>query len=92
MEIEQILTALGLLAAIVTSYLSGNSKRVKFETESNMKFAEFERRLAEHIDANKTDFAEIWKDNKEEHAIIGKDVKEIAKLITELKIDIAKKL
>jgi chloramphenicol O-acetyltransferase len=92
MEIEQILTALGLLVAIVTSYLSSNSKRVKFETEANMKFAEFERRLSEHIDANKTDFAEIWKDNKEDHVAISKDLKEVASTLIDLKLEIAKKL
>lgn len=57
-----------------------------------MKFAEFERRLSEHIDANKTDFVKYGRVNKEDHVAISKSIKEVASTLTELKLEIAKKL
>lgn len=91
MEIGTIISGIGLLFAILASYFSFRMKLTKFETTTNLKFAELERRFSEHIDGNKNEFNELWKDNKEDHAIIGKDVKEIARLLTDLKIELAKK-
>ena len=92
MELSQILTALGLLFTILTTYIVNNNKRVKFETETKMKFAEFERRMNEHVQANKDDFTEIWKENKEDHLAISKNLQNVSDTLTELKLEIAKKL
>lgn len=92
MDLSTIISGIGLLSAIVTSYIGFRMKLTKFETTTNMKFAELERRFSEHIESNKSEFSELWKDNKEDHIAIGKDIKEVTKLLTEMKIDIAKKL
>ena len=66
MEFSQILTALGLLVTILTTYIVNNNKRVRFETETKMKFAELERRFLEHLKSNENEFGDLWKENKEE--------------------------
>lgn len=91
MEISQILTALGLLFTILTTYIVNNNKRVRFETETKMKFAEFERRFLEHIENNKDEFKEIWKENKEDHLVISKNLQNVSNTLNELKLEIAKK-
>ncbi len=92
MEISQILTALGLLFTILTTYIVNNNKRVKFETETKMKFAELERRMSEHVQGNKDDFSEIWKENKEDHQAIQKNLENVKMSINALNLAIAKKL
>ena len=92
MEIATIISGIGLLFAILASYFSFRMKLTKFETETNMRFLDFERRLADHIEGNAKDLDELWRENREDHKAIGKDVKDIANMITEMKLEIAKKL
>lgn len=92
MEIGTIISGIGLLFAILASYFSFRMKLTKFETTTNLKFAELERRFAEHIDGNKNEFNELWKDNKEDHIAITNNLKDVANTLNELKIEIAKKL
>lgn len=92
MEIGTIISGIGLLFAILASYFSFRMKLTKFETTTNMKFAELERRFSEHIDGNKTEFNELWKDNKEDHIAINNNLKDVATTLNELKLEIAKKL
>jgi hypothetical protein len=92
MEISQILTALGLLFTILTTYIVNNNKRVRFETETKMKFAELERRFIEHKENNEAEFKEIWRENKEDHLVINKNLQEVGNALNGLKLEIAKKL
>lgn len=92
MEYSTMISAIALLFAIITSYFSSKMKLAKFQAETNMKFLEFERRLKEHIEGNTKDLDELWRENREDHKAIGKDVKDIANMITEMKLEIAKKL
>jgi hypothetical protein len=92
MEISTIISGLGLLFAILTSYFSSRMKLIKFQTETNMKFAELERRFTEHVDGNKNEFSDLWKDNKEDHIAITNNLKDVAKTLNEVKLEIAKKL
>lgn len=92
MEIGTIISGIGLLFAILASYFSFRMKLTKFETTTNMKFAELERRFSEHLEANKSEFSDLWKENKEDHIAITHNLKEVASTLTELKLEIAKKL
>lgn len=90
METSQILTAIGLLAGIIGSFIAFRLEMQKFKTETKMKLIELESRISRHEDDNKADFQELKKDNKEDHDKISKSLEKIGASITQIEISIAK--
>ena len=92
LTIGEIIAIIMMFSALVTTWVNARVEISKMETEIRIRFAKLEEDLITHKTENEKDFEKYHKENREDHGNIIEKLDKVVETVTDMKIEINKKL